>query len=59
MTDDIGHRALDGHLQQVIALMRASYSWDFFIDIVDRALPKCGHGFQLTFEDMMPKGGEG
>lgn len=39
LTDDVGLPALAQHLHAVIALMRASLSWEEFRVMVDRALP--------------------
>ena len=46
-SDDIGHPALAQHLHAVIALMRASRSWDQFKTMLDAALPKRGETLQL------------
>lgn len=40
LTEDIGHPKLQEHIQAVIALMRASDSWEQFQSMLDRALPK-------------------
>ncbi|HEX9879265.1 MAG TPA: P63C domain-containing protein [Candidatus Binatia bacterium] len=40
LTEDVGHPALAQHLHAVIALMRASESWDDFKRLLDRALPR-------------------
>jgi hypothetical protein len=42
VTIDVGHPALNNHLYAVIALMRASVSWDVFRRAVQRAFPKPG-----------------
>lgn len=39
LTDDVGLPALAQHLHALIALMRASDTWDGFRTLVDRALP--------------------
>jgi hypothetical protein len=41
-TIDVGHPALNNHLYAIIALMRASVSWDVFRRGVQRAFPKPG-----------------
>lgn len=40
LTDDVGHPALAQHLHALIALMRASPSWDQFMLMVNTAFPK-------------------
>jgi hypothetical protein len=40
LTEDVGHPALAQHLHAVIALMRASGSWDQLKTMLDAALPK-------------------
>lgn len=40
LTDDVGHPALAQHLHALIALMRASSSWDQFMLMVNTAFPK-------------------
>lgn len=40
LTDDIGHPELEKHLHALIALERASTSWDQFYRLVQRAFPK-------------------
>lgn len=40
LTDDVGHPALAQHIHAVIALMRASDSWDQFKTMLDRAMPR-------------------
>lgn len=40
LTDDVGHPALAQHLFGVIALMRASSTWDQFYRMLQRSLPK-------------------
>jgi hypothetical protein len=39
-TDDIGHPKLREHLASVIALMRASDTWEQFITMIDRSLKR-------------------
>lgn len=40
LTDDVGHPALAQHLHALIALMRASQSWDQFMLMLNTAFPK-------------------
>lgn len=40
LTEDVGHPRLREHLSAVIALMKASSTWDQFYRMVQRALPK-------------------
>lgn len=54
LTADIGHPALSQHLHAVMGLMRASHTWDAFLELLDRSFPKKGHHYQLTFEDLLP-----
>ena len=49
LSEDIGQPDLKAHLLQVIALMRAAYSWPSFIRLLDKSLPK-GGPYQLTFD---------
>lgn len=49
LTEDVGHPALAQHLYAVIALMRASNSWDEFKRQLDRALPRRGDTLKLPF----------
>lgn len=39
LTEDIGHPKLLQHLASVVALMRASDTWDGFMALINRALP--------------------
>ena len=39
-TEDVGHPKLQEHIQAVLALMRASDTWDDFEKMLNRALPK-------------------
>lgn len=47
-TDDIGHPKLAQHLYAVLALMRASMSWNKFYSALQKAFPKIGE--QITFD---------
>lgn len=40
LTDDVGHPALAQHLHALIALMRASATWDQFMLLLNTAFPK-------------------
>jgi hypothetical protein len=51
LTEDIGHPKLREHLAAVVALMRASSSWDGFLRILDLALPKYGDNLRLALEE--------
>lgn len=51
LTEDIGHPRLREHLAAVIALMRASSSWEWFTRSIDLALPKYGETIPLALED--------
>jgi hypothetical protein len=55
LTEDIGHPRLREHLAAVVALMRASSSWDGFMRSIDLALPKYGETMSLALGD----GGDG
>lgn len=50
LTTDVGHTALAQHLHAVIGFMRASATWEQFIDMLDRAFPKKGHTIPLLLE---------
>jgi hypothetical protein len=51
LTEDVGHPRLREHLSAVVALMRASKTWDQFKSMLDRALPRYGDTPYLPFED--------
>jgi len=51
LTEDIGHAALAQHLFAVIALMRASGTWDRFYQNLQRAFPK--YGDQISFDILL------
>lgn len=51
LTEEIGHPRLREHLAAVIALMRASATWDGFLRSIDMALPKYGDTMQLALGD--------
>jgi len=50
LTEDVGHPKLREHLAAVIALMRASETWDQFMRALDKALPRYGDTPLLPFE---------
>lgn len=47
LTEDVGHPALAQHLHAVIALMRASDTWEAFKKTIDRVFPKRGNNLEL------------
>lgn len=47
MTEDIGHPALNNHLQGVLAIMRASRNWSMFNRLLKRSYPRCGDQLEL------------
>ena len=49
LTPEVGHPKLRDHLNGVIALMRASSSWDQFKRMVDRVFPKLNTTLELPF----------
>lgn len=51
LTGDVGHPALAQHLHAVIALMKASDSWDQFKRMLDRVYPKQGQTLALFNQD--------
>jgi hypothetical protein len=51
LTEDIGNPALAQHVYALIALMKASTSWDGFYRSVQRALPKKNEQIPLLIED--------
>jgi len=51
LTDDVGHPKLKEHLVGVTALMKASTTWDGFMDMVDRVYPKYGETLKLLPPD--------
>ena len=50
LTDDIGHPALQAHLNGVLALLRGSSTWESFKRLLARAFPKYGDQMDM-FED--------
>ena len=53
LTEDIGHPRLREHLSAVIALMKASTSWDNFYRMIERALPRYNTTLTLPWDDYM------
>lgn len=51
LTEDVGHSRLREHLAAVIALMKASATWDSFRRAINRALPKYGTTLEMPFDD--------
>ena len=51
LTEDVGHPRLREHLAAVIALMKASSTWDQFRRGINRALPRYGSTLELPLED--------
>lgn len=47
MTDDTGHPALNNHLQGILAIMRASSSWQGFNCLLKKAFPRVGDQLEL------------
>lgn len=52
LTDDLGHPALSQHIYAVVGFMRASRTWEQFMDLLNIAFPK--RGDTLSFEFMVP-----
>ncbi len=53
LTEDIGHPRLREHLSAVIALMKASTSWNNFYRMIERALPRYNTTLTIPWEDYM------
>jgi len=51
LTEDVGHPKLRDHLSGVIALMRASPTWDIFKRLLNRSFPQKGQTLQLQLDD--------
>jgi len=51
LTEDVGHPKLREHLASVVALMKASDSWQQFGVMLNRALPRYGDTPYLPFEE--------
>ena len=50
LTRDIEHPKLREHLTSVMALMKASSSWNGFMRLLNRALPRYGDTFEIQFD---------
>ena len=50
LTNDIGHPALEQHLQRVIGIMQASFTWHHFQELLTTAYPKRHENKVLPFE---------
>lgn len=51
LTEDIGHAALQRHIDIVIAFMKASPNWISFMRMLERAFPKIGSQLGLELDD--------
>ena len=51
LTEDIGHPKLIEHIASVMALMRASSSWNGFMRLLNRAFTKYGDTLEIPFDD--------
>ncbi len=51
LTEDVGDPRLREHLSAVIALMKASSTWDQFMRAMNRALPRYGETIELALSD--------
>ncbi len=51
LTPDIGHPKLRDHINGVLALMRATQSWDQFKKLLNKAFPKRGATLELDLND--------
>jgi hypothetical protein len=51
LTNDVGHPALQAHLSGVMAIMRASTTWEGAQRMVQRAYPKINTNLDLPFPD--------
>ncbi|MGO9574434.1 MAG: P63C domain-containing protein [Terriglobales bacterium] len=51
LTDDIGHPALQSHLNGVTAIMRGSTTWEHATRMIQRAFPKINTNLDLPFPD--------
>jgi len=52
LNPEFGHPKLREHIAGVVALMRASSSWDGFVHALDRAYPKFGDTMQLPLDQV-------
>ena len=51
LTEDVGDPRLREHLASVITLMKASGDWGNFKRMIDRALPRYDHNYELPLDD--------
>jgi hypothetical protein len=51
LTEDVGHPRLREHLSAVIALMKASTTWNHFYPMIERALPRYNTTMLLPLDD--------
>jgi hypothetical protein len=51
LTTDVGNPALAQHLHAVIALMKASSTWEAFYRLIRRAFPKKGSTIEMPLDD--------
>jgi hypothetical protein len=51
LTEDVGHPALQRHLNMLIGFERASANWGMFYRMVQRALPKLNEQIPLALEE--------
>jgi hypothetical protein len=51
LTEDIGHPALQRHLNMLVGFERASANWQMFYRMVQRALPKLNEQIPLALEE--------
>lgn len=54
LNPEFGHPKLKEHISGVVALMRASSTWDGFIASLDRAYPRFGDTIQMQLDDINP-----
>lgn len=52
LNPEFGHPKLKEHISGVIALMRASSTWDGFLASLDRAYPRFGDTIQMPLDDI-------
>lgn len=56
LTEGWGHPKLKEHLAAVCALLKVSGTWDAFMELLDRALPRYGETLKLLPPDpRLPK----
>lgn len=52
LTEEVGHPKLTQHLSNVVVLMKAAPNWSGFVRMLDRALPRFGHNYELPIDDV-------